>query len=74
MRKNIDDTISIFNGVDGEFECTISNKTKKNLSCRCEKKIRNQRIENIPKSNRLKTGSVKSDLNENLYKKTPEGP
>ncbi len=45
MRKNIDDTISIFNGVDGEFECTISNKTKKNLSCRCEKKIRNQRIE-----------------------------
>ena len=45
MRKNIGDRISIFNGIDGEFECIIINKTKKIISCRCEKKIRNQKNE-----------------------------
>ena len=33
MRKNIGDRISIFNGIDGEFECIIINKTKKIISC-----------------------------------------
>ena len=46
MRKKVEDDISVFNGVDGEYICKIVEINKKQIFCKCTKKIREQKIEN----------------------------